>query len=145
MFTDFKLEIELAEEGAKMPTRGHDTDAGIDVYSVETVTIEPGEDALISTGLKCKFPKGFGLMFIEKSGLATKQKLTLGARLVDSDYRGILFVNLFNNGPDSVYIRAGEKISQFTVTPMWSGQPEQVESVDKNTARGEGGFGSTGS
>ena len=145
MFERFYLNIELAHKDAKMPTRGHDTDAGIDVHSVEDdFKVWPGESALISTGLKCEFPKGYGLLFIEKSGLASKKEITLGARLIDSEYRGLLFVNLFNNGENPISIPKGSKIAQFVAMPMWDGQPIQVNAVDKNTNRGEGGFGSTG-
>ena len=63
MFENFKLEIELITDTAIFPTRAHDSDAGIDVYADEDKIIYPGEDELVSTGIKTSFPKGYGLLF----------------------------------------------------------------------------------
>lgn len=144
MFENFRLEIELATETAIFPTRAHDSDAGIDVYADEDVIIHPGEDKLISTGIKTSFPKGYGLLFQNKSGVARKKKLILGACLVDPEYRGIVYVHLFNKGENRTQIKKGDKLSQFIVIPVWNGHPQQVVEVLKTTDRGEGGFGSTG-
>lgn len=143
MFKDFNLEIELVDEGAKLPTRAHDTDAGCDVYSPIDVRIEPNDDECIPLGWRCRFPKGYGMIMVEKSGRATKNKITVGAKLIDANYRGIVHAHLFNNGRDVVEIKAGEKITQFVMTPVWDGSPIQVDEISTDTDRGEGGFGSS--
>ena len=109
MFEGFKLEIELATKTAIFPTRAHDSDAGIDVYSDDEVEIYPGEDKLVSTGIKTSFPAGYGLLFQNKSGVARRRKLVLGACLVDPEYRGIVYVHLFNKGENRVSIKKGDK------------------------------------
>lgn len=79
VFKDFELQIELTRPGAKVPTRANHDDAGMDVYSPEAYTIPPRGDVLIPLGVKTAFPKGFALIFKEKSGRATKMKLDIGA------------------------------------------------------------------
>ena len=64
--------------------------------------------------------------------------------VIDAGYRGICHVHLFNNGDDAVYFKAGEKVAQAIIVPVWDGQPELVEKVNENTERGAGGFGHTG-
>lgn len=135
----------------KSPVRGHETDAGIDFFipeDFENKILAPGEDVLIPSGIKVVVPKGFALIFKEKSGVATKKKLTIGACVVDSDYRGEVHLHLFNNGLDEVFLEAGDKITQGIIFPIALGTPTEVSeeeySTYDNTERGEGGFGSTG-
>lgn len=135
----------------KNPVRGHETDAGIDFFvpdNFEEVTLKPGEDVLIDAGIKVAIPKGYALIFKEKSGIATKRKLTVGACVVDSDYRGNVHLHLFNNGTEPQTISAGDKIVQGIVVPIVLCTPEEISSEEYeglcNTERGEGGFGSTG-
>lgn len=147
---DFKL-IFAKTTDVKSPVRGHDTDAGIDFFVPEdfgAVTLEPGQDILIDAGIRVVVPKGYALIFKEKSGIATKRKLTIGASVVDSDYRGNVHFHLFNNGTELQMIEAGDKITQGLVVPVSLCQAEEVSSEVYeeycNTERGEGGFGSTG-
>jgi dUTPase len=282
MFENFYLNFEKIHPNAIMPQRANSTDAGMDVYTIEDVTIAPGKDALIPLGLKCEFPRGYSMIFKEKSGRSVKDKLSVGACpigstlintngghfkaselscefveshelkvlsydldknlydyaefdgfrvvenasqlleityscenlpkasttvsfdhqffdfdlgwvkamqlkegsvlnhikilnlkelknidvystnvkkyknyisyggfinhncVVDSEYRGELMTHVFNNSDKEINVKAGEKITQFVVVPVWVGQPNLVESVDKNTDRGTGGFGSSG-
>jgi len=127
---------------AKIPTRAHNTDAGLDVYCVENVVILAGKDHLIKTGISIAIPDGLVAVVKEKSGIATKKKVTVGACVIDSGYRGELMIHLFNNGNIPATFVMGEKIAQLVVVPCWTGQPEEVESLDE-TPRGDGGFGST--
>ena len=147
---DFKL-IFTKTTDVKSPVRGHDTDAGIDFFVPENfgaVTLEPGQDILIDAGVRVVVPKGYALIFKEKSGVATKRKLTIGACVVDSDYRGNVHLHLFNNGTELQMIEAGDKITQGLVVPISLCQAEEISEEEYatycNTARGEGGFGSTG-
>lgn len=141
MFKDFYLNIMLEKDGY-MPTRAHDTDAGLDVYAPMDVVIDSRSDWLIPLNWRCEFPSGYVLMVKEKSGRAVKDKLFTGACCIDSSYRGIVHVHLFNYSDISVIINRGEKIAQMLVYPCWSGEPIQVDKLS-DTERGEGGFGST--
>lgn len=142
MFEDFYLDIELLDKNAKMPTRAYSSDAGCDVYAPEKVTIFPGRDALIPLGWRCKFPEGYALVFFNKSGVSTKKKLDIGACCIDSQYRGIVHVHLFNTGERPVTLEKGDKIAQFLVFPVWTGVPFEKK-VEIDSERGEDGFGST--
>ena len=134
----------------KSPVRGHPSDAGIDFFipeDFETVNLLPGEDVLIDSGIKVIVPRDYALIFKEKSGVAVKKKLTLGASVIDSDYRGVVHFHLFNNGTTTQTITAGEKIVQGIVFPISLCEPKEITEENYNlncTQRGEGGFGSTG-
>ena len=135
----------------KSPVRANPTDAGIDFFvpnDFGAVTLEPGQDILIDAGVRVVVPKGYALIFKEKSGVATKRKLTVGACVVDSDYRGNVHLHLFNNGTTIQSIEAGDKITQGLVVPVSLCPTEEVsgEVYEEycNTERGDGGFGSTG-
>ena len=134
----------------KSPVRAHPTDAGIDFFvpnDFETKLLIPGEDVLIDSGLKVIVPEGYALIFKEKSGVAVNKKLTIGAAVVDSDYRGVVHFHLFNNGVALQKIEAGDKIIQGVLVPVLLGRVEEVsneEYAEYETERGSGGFGSTG-
>ena len=283
-FSNFYLKFKKLDPNAKIPQRANSADAGMDVYSIADVTIPAGGDALIPLGLQCEFPPGFSMIFKNKSGRSTKNKLGVGACVVadtmintnggfyraeelkqkyvknkrlqvlsydiknniytfqpfsgfqiveraaevleigfvdfedntkshsitvdpghhfydfdegwidaesiqigqiinhlkvtsmerhfgqdvystnvsetknyisagglinhncvvDAGYRGELMTHVFNHGKNDVTIPAGEKISQMVITPVWCGQPREVEDINSDTDRGAGGFGSSG-
>jgi dUTP pyrophosphatase len=143
IFKDFYLNIKLEQNGIK-PTRAHSSDAGLDFYSPVDCEIKPYGDILIPLQVRTEFPDGYALIFKEKSGVATKKHLSVGACIVDSSYRGILHLHLFNHSDEWIKISKNEKIVQAIVVPVWTGNPIFVEELDLNTNRGEGGFGSTG-
>lgn len=139
----------------KTPIRAHNTDAGIDFFVPDDFTetyLYPGEDILIDSGIKVIVPKGYALIFKEKSGVAVKKKLTVGAAVVDSDYRGTVHFHLFNNGRESnenhiTKICPGDKIIQGLIVPVSLCELEEISESAYNsfdTDRGAGGFGSTG-
>lgn len=134
----------------KSPVRAHDTDAGIDFFvpnDSHVLFLGPGDDVCIDSGIKVIVPEGYALIFKEKSGVALNKKLTVGAAVVDSDYRGVVHFHLFNNGTDDQKILPGEKIIQGLLVPISLEQVEEIsnEEYDKDdTERGAGGFGSTG-
>lgn len=148
MEANFDLKYIKTKE-VKDPVRGHDTDAGIDFFipeDFEPITLQPNEDVLIDAGIKVIVPKGFALIFKEKSGVAVKKKLTIGACVVDSDYRGVVHLHLFNNGRNEVVLEPGDKITQGIVVPISLCKPKLISEEEYNsydTERGEGGFGST--
>lgn len=138
----------------KSPTRGTELSAGIDFFIPEDWNdykphvIGPGEDILIPSGIKAKVPKDHALIAFNKSGIATKQKLIVGACLVDEDYQGEIHIHLINTSRTTgVTIGPGMKIAQFVLVPVSYAAPEEVDLDDlytEATARGECGFGSTG-
>ena len=140
---DFYLNIELSQD-ATLPTRAHPTDAGLDVYASKDFLIPYRGDITHQLGIKVEFPPGYYLQIVDKSGRSTKQKIMVGAGVIDSDYRGIVAVHLFNFCDRGVRIHKGEKIAQIIVHKIWTGLPTQVDHIEENTLRGKGGFGSTG-
>lgn len=134
----------------KNPVRAHSTDAGIDFFipnDFGTMVLIPNEDVLIDSGIKVIVPEGYALIFKEKSGVAVNKKLTVGAAVVDSDYRGVVHFHLFNNGRGDVKLNAGDKIIQGVIVPVALFAVEEVSNEEyetNETDRGSGGFGSTG-
>ncbi len=134
----------------KTPSRGTPDSAGIDFflpkdYIQEPKILRPGESVLIPSGIKANVPDGYGLVAMNKSGVATKQGLIYGAQLVDPDYTGEIHIHVFNVSNQQQTIQPEQKIMQFVLIPI---NFENIELVDelpeKNTERGSGGFGSTG-
>jgi len=144
IFNDFYFNVELTSENAKMPTRANEGDAGLDFYTPIDIIIDPMSDCLIPLDIKVEFPKGFALIIKEKSGIATKKKLDVGACVIDSKYRGICHIHLFNNSNKSISFIKGDKIAQGIIVPIWDGQPNKVDYISVNTERSTGGFGSSG-
>lgn len=112
----------------------------------EGVTLAMGERRLIPTGLVIEIPPGFEVQIRPRSGLALKQGLTLvnAPGTIDSDYRGPLGVIVINHGSEPIRIDHGQRIAQAVVAPVVQAEFRIVEHLD-DTARGSGGFGSTGS
>jgi dUTP pyrophosphatase len=108
-------------------------------------TLRPGERALISTGLRIALPEGCEAQIRPRSGLAFRQGVTLlnSPGTIDSDYRGVIQVILINLGEEPVIVRRGDRIAQMIVAPVARALWVTLETLDE-TARGEGGFGSTG-
>lgn len=135
------------------PARANPGDAGIDFYTpadYPVTVIAPGESVLIPAGIKIEVPIGYALIFHNKSGIAAKKNLYVGACVVDHGYAGEVHINLVNNGNMAQTIRPGDKIVQGIMVPILL--PELIE-VDEASlyqdihvagSRGAGGFGSTG-
>ena len=138
------LQIKL-EEGAKPPIRGSEFAAGYDLYShlEYTIGIPPGERTLVSTGIRMKIPSGYYGRIAPRSGWAVKKSVDIGAGVADSDYVGILYVLLINNGKKELIIKNHERIAQIILEKITTPPIEIVEELEE-TKRGSGGFGSTG-
>lgn len=138
-----ELSFKRLDQRATLPTRGSNSSAGLDLYSIESVTIEPHQRALVSTGLAVAIPEGYYGRVAPRSGLAVKQGLDVLAGVIDADYRGELRCALYNTGDEPIQLPASSKICQLiiekiiTPTPVWA---DQISETD----RGAGGFGSTG-
>jgi dUTP pyrophosphatase len=136
----------------KSPSRGTDKSAGIDFYvpnDQETIVLKSNESVLFPTGIKMNIPQDHVLIAFNKSGVATKRDLTVGASVVDEDYQGEIHIHLTNVGNETQVIKAGEKIIQFLLMPIVYEGLQEVMTEDELwegevTERGEGGFGSTG-
>ena len=129
-------------DARSLPKRAHSTDAGADLFSVVDLVIRPGEDAMIDTGLALKIPAGYGGFVLNRSSQRVNMITSLGAGLIDSDYRGTIRVFLYNGGKHEYSIKAFEtKIAQLVIMPVLL-----CEFFDSwnDTERGTGGFGSTG-
>ncbi|TRW98433.1 dUTP diphosphatase [Paracoccus sp. M683] len=140
--------IETADPSLPLPSYASAGAAGADLRADlggATVTLGPGQRALIPTGLRLAIPPGWEVQVRPRSGLALKQGITLlnTPGTIDSDYRGPLGVILINLGDAPVVIAHGERIAQMVVAPAPRARFELVEVLD-DTARGAGGFGSTG-
>lgn len=137
------IKFKRLTSSAIMPTRGSDQAAGIDLYADCEATIRPGGRKLIGTGVAMSVASWLHGQIWPRSGLATKRGIHVGAGIVDSDYRGEIGVLLFNFGEEDFRVEPGDRIAQLVITERCS--HDIVERVDlDDTARGSGGFGSTG-
>jgi dUTP pyrophosphatase len=127
---------------AILPVRANPTDAGADLYADENVEILPGCAALIKTGIAMKIPRGYAGFIDPRSSMRIKGLTCHGTGIIDSDYRGEVKVLVHNMGDDRFVVQQGiTRIGQITIVPVYL--PEFVDSWN-DTARGTGGFGSTG-
>lgn len=136
-----KMKIQL-DYNAKMPTRAHDTDAGLDLYARDTQIVPAKESAIFDTGVHIELPAGTVGMLKSKSGLNVKHGIT-SEGVIDVGYTGSIVVKLYNNSGYDYKVTAGDKISQLVIMPIVTPPLELVESLEA-TERGNGGFGSTG-
>jgi len=144
IFGDFYLKVKLLSNKAVVPNNGTEFgNAGYDIYSSQDYVIHSNEEKLISTGWCCEFTPGFVMVIKEKSGRRWKDKLQVGAGVIDSNYRDEVKVVLKNIGDKPVRIKAKEKVAQFIILPIWGGKVEEVSELDMSEDRG-GGFGKTG-
>lgn len=135
----------------KSPERGTDKSAGIDFFVPLDVrynhTLYPGEGILIPSGIKAVIPKGHALIAFNKSGVATKRGLSVGACVVDEDYQGEIHLHVYNRTSRVIDSpKPGDKLVQFLLIPVEYPKIEMYENniFSETTERGEGGFGSTG-
>lgn len=136
-----RLKVVL-DEGAKMPTRAHEADAGYDLYAREDAVIYGGDSYRFDTGVHVQIPAGYAGVIKSKSGLNVNYGVQSDG-LIDSGYTGAIVVKLYNHGKAAVRIEKGQKISQLVLIPIFTPELEQVEHLE-DTERGDGGFGSTG-
>ena len=141
------VRVKILKWGARLPTYGSAEAAGADLYAclTESMTIAPGETAFVPTGIALEVPKGCAGLIYARSGLACKRGLAPANKVgvVDSDYRGEIIVALHNHGQESQTIENGERVAQFVITPVLTPAYEIAEDLS-DTARNQGGFGSTG-
>jgi dUTP pyrophosphatase len=156
-----ELRITLLREGARLPSRAHEGDAGLDLHATEPATIAAGERASVGTGIAVEIPPGHAGLVLPRSGLAARHGIALvnSPGLIDAGYRGEVRVLLLNTDRSRPFeVHPGDRIAQLVVTPFAGAQP--VEAVDPvevaasavaapaasgaSAVRGAGGFGSSG-
>lgn len=136
----------------KTPSRAHSNDAGIDLFIPEdflSQVLNPGQSVLIPSGIKARVPEGYALIAFNKSGVAAKKNLIVGACVIDESYQGEIHIDIKNVGTAPQVINAGDKIIQLLCVPMNYVPVELVDNEDELFSdmvsdRGNGGFGSTG-
>lgn len=135
------MEIML-DDGAYMPSRGHSTDAGLDLRTPKAVTVPAYGSAIVDTGVHVALPHGCAGLLVSKSGLNVRHDIT-STGLIDEGYTGSIVVKLYNHGGGDYQLEAGDKITQLVVIQVIRESLEQVSAFDA-TERGGNGFGSTG-
>lgn len=132
-------------QGLDLPAYATEGAAGMDVVSAEDVTITPGGRHAVATGLALAIPHGFEIQVRPRSGLALKHGISVpnAPGTIDSDYRGELKIILINHGAQDFEIRRGDRVAQLVLAPVTRAEWLPVDELE-TTARGEGGFGSTG-
>lgn len=139
------VRVKLLSAGARVPAKAHSGDAGWDIFASEAAVVGPGETKIIKTGIALEIPSGWYGQIKSRSGLGAKG-LIVTAGVVDSGYRGevgVVVVN-GNRGPDGSFsFKPGDKIAQMVFLPVPAVEISLTESLN-GSARGQGGFGSTG-
>jgi dUTP pyrophosphatase len=131
--------------GLPLPTYATPGAAGMDVVAAEELILRPGARAAVATGFSVAIPPGYEIQVRPRSGLALKHGITVPNTpgTIDSDYRGEVKVILINHSDDNFPIQRGDRIAQLVLAPVTLARWDEVDELDA-TARGEGGFGSTG-
>lgn len=143
---ELDVQVQRLDPAVPLPGYAHEGDAGVDLRAAADVVVEPGARALVPTGLKMAIPRGWEGQVRPKSGLALKHGISVlnTPGTVDSSYRGEVGVIVINHDPRAAYaIKKGEKIAQMVFCRVERVRFREVRELDA-TARGEGGFGSTG-
>lgn len=142
-----KVEIKRLTHGEDLPLPAYETAgaAGMDLRAAEAVTLRPGARHLVPTGLSIALPQGFEAQVRPRSGLAVKHGVTVlnAPGTIDCDYRGEVKVPLINHGQEDFVIARGDRIAQMVIAPVTRITWTEVTELDE-TARGTGGFGSSG-
>jgi dUTP pyrophosphatase len=142
-----QVQVKRLNNGAGLPLPGYASDgaAGMDVCAAESLTLKVGKRHAVATGFAFAIPQGFEVQVRPRSGLALKHGITClnTPGTVDSDYRGEVKVILANLGDEDFAIARGDRIAQLVVAPVTHAAMVEVDMLD-DTARGSGGFGSTG-
>jgi len=137
-----KVKVKRLHGDVKLPVYIHPGDAGMDVYSRETRTLEQGEPHLFKTGLSLELPEGYVAIINERSGMAVKGIKVLGG-VIEHTYRGEYGVVLVNTSNNEFLVRPGDRIAQILILPVATAEIEEVHELSPSP-RGDNGFGSSG-
>lgn len=142
-----KIKIKKLHPDATIPTRAHETDAGLDIYASETTTVT--RSTLVSTGIAIDIPQGYEGTIRPRSGLTSKTVLRVQLGTVDAGYNGEIKIIADSYPATTIHpighrIKKGDKIAQLVISPIETPSVEVVEEFESESARGSNGFGSTG-
>lgn len=142
---NIELKVKKLHKEARIPQQATVDSAGFDLHTVEDFTINPGEHRAVSTGLAFELPSGYAMLLYPRSGNAKKFGLTLSnaVGVVDADYRGEVKILLHNAGQQQVSFKKGDRIAQGIIHQLPKVKIVECDQLS-DTARGTGGFGSTG-
>ena len=141
-----ELQIHRLDPDLPLPSPSHPGDAGLDLFAAEEVTLKPGERAAVRTGIALAIPDGHAALVVPRSGLALRHGLSVvnGPGLIDAGYRGEVMVILVNLDRDeAVTLHRGDRIAQLVIVDVPAISLREVDELPES-ARGSGGFGSTG-
>ena len=151
------IEYVRVREDVKPPERANPSDAGLDVFfcpddaAVNAVKIPVGGSVILATGLRFGIPHGYMLQAMNRSGVAAKRSLVVGAHVIDSGYDGEVFINLHNIGTERQVVKSGDKIAQLVMIPVVPFRALETHNDDlynwypiTMSGRGDGALGSTG-
>ncbi|MEK7062247.1 MAG: dUTP diphosphatase [Patescibacteria group bacterium] len=138
-----KLKIQKIDFEAIIPDYANKDDAGLDLYSIEELVIQPNKRAAVRTGVKMEIPDGYVGLIWDKSGLAVKNGIKTMAGVIDAGYRGEIKVVLINFGDEDYIVKKNSKIAQMLIQKIEHPEIEVVEELNESQ-RGANGFGSTG-
>jgi dUTP pyrophosphatase len=141
-----ELRVAKLKDEARVPSRAHEGDAGLDLYACEAAHLGPGERWSVGTGVAVQIPQGHAGFVLPRSGLARDHGIALvnSPGLIDAGYRGEVRVLLLNTDPAATFrLEPGDRIAQLAIVPVALAEPVEVEELDES-ARGDGGFGSSG-
>lgn len=137
-----KIKIKKLKENAKLPSYAHPGDVGMDLFSMETFTIEPGRHHFFYHGFAMEFPEGHAAIIKDKSSISKAGLHTMGG-VFDAGYRGEYNTHLVNLNTEPYTVEEGDKVSQLIIYPVVIAELEETENLSESS-RGEGSFGSTG-
>jgi dUTP pyrophosphatase len=140
------LPVRRLSDAATLPSRAHEGDAGLDLYAAEAATIAPGARVSVGTGVAVEIPEGHAGLVLPRSGLAARHGIALvnAPGLIDAGYRGEVRVLLLNTDRDQAFdVSEGDRIAQLLITPFAPATPVEEGELTAS-ARGDGGFGSSG-
>lgn len=133
----------ILDEGAFLPVRGHEADAGIDLKTPKRITIKAKSSVCIDTGVHFEIPLGYFGKLESKSGLNVNHSIVSLGGVIDSGYNGSVVAKLYNLGDEDYTFESGDKVVQMVIQPCMYPKMMVVDSFDE-TERGNDGFGSTG-
>jgi dUTP pyrophosphatase len=142
--TTVELKIKKLHPKANLPTKANPADAGLDLYALDVTEVPAGRYRLVSTGIAVSIPEGWCGIIKSRSSVALKQSCEVGAGVIDSGYAGEVRVLLRNHSERIQWFNTGDRIAQLLLLPVPKVNVVEVKEFEEETARGEGGFGSSG-
>jgi dUTP pyrophosphatase len=138
-----RMKVKKLDPEAKLPSYAHEGDAGMDICSIESFTLKPGERKTVRTGFSYELEPGFVSLIWDKSGLASRHGIKTMAGVIEHNYRGELMIVLLNTSGEDFHVEKGDRIAQMLIQPVTTAKIEETEELS-DTTRGAGGFGSSG-